>query len=238
MIETIQIKGRERTYTIHIHSCGRTDVVILYLTMPRSMADLSDLYQHTRQQSGGCDYTMISVEIADWDGELSPWKFQEVNGRMSFAGRGGQLMADLEQAILPGISRHCCIALNQIFLVIAGYSLAGLFSVWTMYQTNVFQAAVSCSGSLWYPDFLKYALEHELQGDCMIYLSLGDKEEKTRNPYMAQVGEATRTLYQKFEGEERVRHTMLEWNAGNHFHQMEERLSKGMVWMLNQVKHF
>lgn len=236
MIETLQITGRERSYTIHIHTDGVTDIVVVYLTMPQEMEKLSALYRHTQKRNGNRDFTMISVEIEDWNGELSPWEFQGPNGKLSFAGRGEQLLVDLEQSIIPGVCQQYAITQERSRFVIAGYSLAGLFSLWTMYQTKLFQGAVSCSGSLWYPGFSHYALERELQRDsCILYFSLGDKEEKVRNPYMAKVGEATRTFYQKYQQDPKVRHTVLEWNDGNHFRQMEERLVKGMAWMLNCI---
>lgn len=237
MTETVQITGRERSYTIHIHTDGVTDIIVIYLTMPQKMEELSTLYQRTQKRNDNRDFIMISVEIEDWNGELSPWEFQEPNGKMSFAGRGKWLLMDLEQSIIPGICRQLGTMQEQSQFVIAGYSLAGLFSLWTMYQTKLFQGAVSCSGSLWYPGFLHYTLEQDLQSDsCALYFSLGDKEEKVRNLHMAKVGEATRILYQEYQQDPRVRHTILEWNAGNHFWQMEERLVKGMAWMLNHIK--
>lgn len=236
MTDTVQITGRERSYTIHLHTGGVNDIVVVYLTMPRDIAELSELYQRILEQSGNQDYTMLSVEITDWNGELTPWEFQESNGKMSFAGRGEQLLADLEQSIIPGVCQQFGIDREQRRFAIAGYSLAGLFSVWTMYQTKLFQGAASCSGSLWYPGFLQYALENELQRDsCALYFSLGDKEEKVRNPHMAKVGEATRTLCQQYQDEDKVEHMVFEWNAGNHFQQVEERIVKGMVWMLNNI---
>lgn len=236
MTETIQITGRERSYTIHIHTGGVNDIVVVYLTMPRKMEELSTLYQRTREQSGNQAYTMLSVEITDWNGELSPWEFREENGKMSFAGRGEQLLADLEQSIIPGVCQQFGIEQEQSRFAIVGYSLAGLFSVWTMYQTKLFQGAASCSGSLWYPGFLQYAFEHELGRECALYFSLGDKEEKVRNPHMAKVGKATEALSEHYLDEDKVEHMVFEWNVGNHFQQVDERLVKGMAWVLRQCR--
>ncbi len=237
MTDTVQITGRERSYTIHLHTGGVNDIVVVYLTMPRDIAELSELYQRILEQSENQDYTMLSVEITDWNGELTPWEFQESNGKMSFAGRAELLLADLEHSIIPGVCQQLGIDREQSRFAIAGYSLAGLFSVWTMYQTKLFQGAASCSGSLWYPGFLEYALEHELQRDsCALYFSLGDKEEKVRNLYMAKVGEATRALCQQYQDDDKVEHMVFEWNAGNHFQQVDKRLVKGMAWVLRQCR--
>lgn len=237
MTETVQITGRERSYTIHLHTGGVSDIVVVYLTMPRDIAELSDLYRRTQERNRGQAYTMLSVEITDWNGELSPWEFQEENGKMSFAGRGEQLLADLEQSIIPGVCQQFGIERDRSRFAIVGYSLAGLFSVWTMYQTKLFQGVASCSGSLWYPGFLQYALENELQRDsCALYFSLGDKEEKVRNPHMAKVGKVTETLSEYYLDEDKVEHMVFEWNVGNHFQQVDERIVKGMAWVLRQCR--
>ena len=44
------------------------------------------------------------------------------------------------------------------------------------------------------------------------YLSLGDKEEKTRNKVMATVGERIKMQYDILNNDR-----VLEWNSGNHF---------------------
>lgn len=62
---------------------------------------------------------------------------------------------------------------------IAGYSLAGLFALYAIYQTDVFTRVGCISGSLWFPGFLEYVFTHESKRrpGCL-YFSLGDKEAK------------------------------------------------------------
>ena len=62
---------------------------------------------------------------------------------------------------------------------IGGYSLAGLFSLWAAYQTDVFSGIAAASPSVWFPGFIEYMKEHEIKSET-VYLSLGDREEKTR----------------------------------------------------------
>jgi hypothetical protein len=65
-----------------------------------------------------------------------------------------------------------------------------------------------------------------------VYLSLGDKEEKTKNPMMAQVGNAIRKMHELLlsQGID----TVLEWNPGNHFVDSDKRMVKGFVWLMNK----
>ena len=69
--------------------------------------------------------------------------------------------------------------------------MAGLFALWAAGQTDRFSGVAAVSPSVWFPGFLEEMKSRRVQSDC-IYLSLGDKEEKTRNPVMAQVGDCIR----------------------------------------------
>lgn len=107
--------------------------------------------------------------------------------------------------------------------------MAGLFSLWAAYQTDAFASVAAASPSIWFPGFLQYMKEHDIRTES-VYLSLGDREEKTRNPVMATVGECIR------EGHEllldRGVRTILEWNPGNHFKNAGIRMAKGFAWVM------
>ena len=66
-----------------------------------------------------------------------------------------------------------------------------LFALWASYQTDKFEGIVAASPSVWFPKWIEYAKDNKPLSKS-IYLSLGDKEEKTKNPVMAQVGNAIR----------------------------------------------
>ena len=67
-----------------------------------------------------------------------------------------------------------------------------------------------------------------------VYLSLGDREEKTRNPVMATVGNRIRSQFALLKASEGVKACKLEWNKGNHFRDSEVRTAKGIVWLMEQ----
>lgn len=68
---------------------------------------------------------------------------------------------------------------------LAGYSLAGLFALYALYQTDVFARAAGMSGSFWFEGIMEYVCSHEMKRkpDCL-YFSLGDKESSTDNPIL------------------------------------------------------
>ena len=58
------------------------------------------------------------------------------------------------------------------------------------------------------------------------------KEEKTKNPVMARVGDRTRTQERILRNDPKVKHTTLEFNSGGHFADAQKRLAKAVKWLL------
>ena len=112
---------------------------------------------------------------------------------------------------------------------IGGYSLAGLFALWAVYRTDKFTGVAAASPSMWFPGFTDYMKEHKIRTDA-VYLSLGDKEEKTRHPVMAKVGDRIREAHSLLL-EQGVK-CVLEWNEGNHFKDADIRIAKAIAWVI------
>ena len=114
---------------------------------------------------------------------------------------------------------------------IAGYSLGGLFALYALCRTEAFHGAASVSGSLWFPGIVEYLTEHEMSpGVCRVYLSVGSREARTRNPLMRPVrqnAEAVEALCR-----ERGIRTTFVLNPGNHFFQPARRTAAGIAWLL------
>ena len=86
---------------------------------------------------------------------------------------------------------------------------------------------------MWFPGFADYMDKNGIRTDT-VYLSLGDREEKTRNPVMATVGDRIRKAHVLLK--ERGVNCILEWNGGNHFRDADLRTAKAFAWVLNQKK--
>ena len=72
--------------------------------------------------------------------------------------------------------------------------MAGQYALWSAYRTDRFSGIAAASPSLWCPYFLEYMQAQDLHS-AAVYLSLGNREEKTRNPVMAAVGDRMRAAY-------------------------------------------
>ena len=140
---------------------------------------------------------------------------------------GNEDFGDGAASLLEEILRLCSDESKTYYL--GGYSLAGLFSLWASYQTDRFAGIAAASPSVWFPGFLPYMKEHENQSRA-VYLSLGDKEEKTKNPVMATVGDCIREAHAWLQ-QCGIRST-LEWNPGNHFRDPGLRTAKAFAWVM------
>ncbi len=167
------------------------------------------------------DFCLIAIKVNDWNADLSPWEAPAVFGKENF---GDGAAATLEEVL-----KYTHDADKTYF--IGGYSLAALFAIWAAYQKDVFRGVAAASPSIWFPGFLDYMKENRIYTDS-VYLSLGDKEERTRNPVMATVGDKIRQAHDLLEV--RGKNTILEWNKGNHFKDADIRTAQGFAWVMRQ----
>ena len=167
------------------------------------------------------DFRLIALQVDDWNKDLSPWKAPAVFGKEDFGDGASNTLAE--------VLSYCQDETKTYY--IGGYSLAALFALWAAYQTDKFSGVAAASPSIWFPGFVDYMKEHEIQSGS-VYLSLGDKEEKTRNTVMATVGEKIREAHSWLESQG-VRCT-LEWNQGNHFKDADIRTAKAFAWVMKR----
>jgi len=170
--------------------------------------------------------TIVSVKVDDWNSEMSPWKADPVFGDEGF-GEGAQGMLDrITEDILPEIGCNG--------YAICGYSLAGLFSLWSCYNSDAFIGCAAASPSVWFPDWDTYIDGRDFRAK-KAYLSLGDKEAKTRNQTMSRV--ADRIVFQHDRLKEQLgeANTFLEWNQGNHFKDVSTRRIRSMEWLSDNL---
>ena len=184
--------------------------------------DLSYLYNEIKaiRNLAGNDFSLITVKVNNWNDDLSPWEAPAVFGNNGFRGMAKDTLHEILALADDPQKRY----------IIGGYSLAALFSLWTAYQTDRFAAVAAASPSLWFPGYIEYARDNDIKTKS-IYLSLGDKEEKTKNPVMATVGDRIRQYSRllKDTGTE----TILEWNVGNHFQEPDIRTAQAFAWAMN-----
>ncbi|MDE6280601.1 MAG: alpha/beta hydrolase [Oscillospiraceae bacterium] len=172
----------------------------------------------------GHSLALAAISGVDWNRELSPWEAPRAfHDGEDFGGLGPALLDTLTQQIIPLTENHLGYAPE--FRGIAGYSLAGLFALWAVYQTDLFDRAASISGSLWFDGFLEFMKNHTPKAK-FIYLSLGDKEKLAKNPRLAAVEDCTRQAVELL-GTHNIP-VVFEMNRGGHFQDIPARIARGV----------
>lgn len=196
---------------------------IIWVTHGDAQTSATNVAAKVRELAGNRAFTLVAFAVTDWNAQLSPWAASANN--QEFAGEARETLNWIESTLIP-----CC----DTPLIIAGYSLAGLFSLWALAESRSFAGAISCSGSLWFPGWEEYAAAAQWPTGSQVYLSLGSKEELSRNECMARVGDATRAFAQQLKANSAIHASTLEMNKGGHFSDPEGRMAKGVAWVVGK----
>ncbi len=179
----------------------------------------------------GCpDFNLVSVYDFDFEGELTPWTAPGVRkGQLPFKGNAERHLAELLGRIMPEVETK--LPAPPLYNALAGYSLAGLFALWSVWKTDRFARIACGSASFWYPGFIEYAVSHPMaRRPDFVSLSLGDNESCTKHPVMSRVGECTDNILELLD-RQAIPHCF-EINPGNHFTEPDLRLAKAISRML------
>ncbi len=218
-----EIGGRECL----IYDCGSSDVLLIQPVDDHDIEVLDSEVAEITRLAGSAGFTLAAFRVNDWNGDLSPWEAPPVFGSEGFAGRAEKTLGYVIGELLPALTGG-----NGATIYIGGYSLAGFFSLWAAYQTDVFSGVAAASPSVWFPDWIEYAGSNNILAG-KVYLSLGDKEERTRNPVMRTVGDNIRKQLEILNGDPGCSECILEMNPGNHFRDPDIRTAKGFAWLLS-----
>ncbi len=213
-----------------IYDCGSPDVLLIQPVDDHDLEVIDSEVAEIERLAGGRGFTLAAFKVDDWNADLSPWEAPPVFGNEGFAGRAGETLKYVTEILIPELTGG-----REKQLFIGGYSLAGFFALWAVYQTDLFSGAAAASPSVWFPGWIGYAEKNAVRAGN-IYLSLGDKEEKTRNPVMRTVGDNICRQHELLQGEPAVARCTLEMNRGNHFKEPDIRTAKGFAWLLNEQR--
>ena len=183
-------------------------------------------------QGSAHSFLFAAVPVKNWNDELSPWKSPAVWGKESFGGNAAGTLRFLTEQAIPTLKKQFALPEN-VRIILGGYSLAGLFALWASTQTALFSGVAAASPSVWFPGWMEFEQQHPIQAQC-IYLSLGDREERTKNLTMAAVGDNIRTLYSRLT--EHSTDCMLEWNSGGHFKDADLRTARAFRWVMEDMR--
>ena len=206
---------------MQIHEFGNPQAPVVLIEPIHTVEGMAHEAELIRELAGD-RFLLRAVEV-DWFRDLSPWKAPDASGKETFGDGAPETLREILK--LTGDPER------QYML--GGYSLGGLFALWAAYRTDRFSGIAAVSPSVWFPGFAEFAASRRPM-TRRIYLSLGDREEKTRNPVMASVGDRIRELHGLLRAQGIP--CCLEWNEGNHFRDPDLRTAKGFAWLLNHTE--
>jgi predicted alpha/beta superfamily hydrolase len=226
-----QISGK----TCYIYDCGSSDVLLIQPVDDHDIEVLDSEVAEIARLAGSRGFTLAAFKVDDWNADLSPWEAPPVFGSEGFAGGAEETLKYVTEMLIPELIRATGGKGEKAYpeICIGGYSLAGFFALWAAYQTDLFSGAAAASPSVWFPGWIGYAESNAIKAD-KVYLSLGDKEEKTRNPVMRTVGDCIRRQLEILQADPACEECTLEMNQGNHFKEPDIRTAKGFAWLIKE----
>lgn len=214
---------------IDVFPCFKPDRPIIYLNTYGQEG--KQVFQHS-QDTGCQDFSLVAISRLEWNHDMAPWDIPPISEKDSpCTGGANAYLRLLLDKIMPKAEKT--VPGKPSWRGIAGYSLAGLFAVYAIYQTAVFSRIASISGSLWFPGIKDYLFSHtpEEKPECM-YFSLGDRECRTRNKLLKCVQENTKEIKSFYE--KQGIYTIFQLNPGNHFKDSTLRTAAGIQWMVSR----
>ena len=180
------------------------------------------------------NYILIGISINDWNRYLSPWYCPKLFGKddNDFKGEGQSTFNWLINKCIPKIEKEILKIDNKVTIkrYIGGYSLAALFSLWVFYseenkKDKIFNGVCACSPSLWFIKWEEYTKNKEALEESIIYLSLGDKEGKTKNEIFKKMKTGMDKMIEKVKNDKNIKKFIFEENKGGHYSDVELRMA-------------
>ena len=220
--------------------CGKKCILYLnedteyILIQPVDENDISVLDNEVKHIEENTDrnFSLVAFKIEDWNSELTPWEMPLLRGKGNFGDGATRTLEFIKNDLIPAVLEYINIENKVTKYILGGYSLAGLFSLWSVYQTDIFEGIAAVSPSVWYKGWIEYVAAGKPLSE-KIYLSLGDTEEKTKHQILSKIGDNIRKQHEILEKSGNVK-TVLEWNEGNHFQNPDIRTAKGFLWVMNK----
>lgn len=212
---------------ITIYPSTAPDMPVIYLN---TFAEEGEQVYQALKKMNCPDFTLVTISGLAWNHDMTPWNAPSISKDVPpCTGGAKNYLKLLTEEIVPKAEGQ--IAGKASWRGLAGYSLGGLFALYSIYQTDLFSRIASVSGSLWFPKLKEYVFSHEIKGKIQcLYFSLGDKECQTRNPYLKTVQTCTEEIEGFFAGQDID--TIFQLNPGNHFKNAVGRTAAGIAWML------
>ncbi len=162
---------------------------------------------------------IVMVYPYEWSYMMTPWVYDGLGNEQT--GGGTDFAAYFISELIEEIDKR--LGYIPKYRGIAGYSLGGLEAFYIGLSNDIFRFAGSVSGSMWYPKAAEYFCSLPIGSNIeRIYISLGSRERKTKDPLRGRILELTEQVASSFSKYTEVTY---EINPGGHFTEIGKRIT-------------
>ena len=219
-----------RTYhSLHLDISSCQSDRICYVILPERLKEKELPWLDSMAERHQAIFVVISG--VSWEEDLTPWKAPGLKGG-EFTGKAQYFLEMLKADLFFNL--EISLQMKKAERSIVGVSLSGLFAVWASLSMPMFNSVGSVSGSLCYDGFLEWMKKNTDTVTGRYYFSLGDKEKDGKNRRLASVEESTLEAIDllKSVGKD----VNFEYNEGNHFGPLIERIEKAINGIYTEVR--
>ena len=165
--------------------------------------------------------------------DYTPWPLQSSEAMpKDFGGKAAEHLKFITTKVIPVCESEYGFASSADKRAIGGYSLGGLFSLYAAVNTDLFGTVLSCSSSLWYPDFLAYLKEHPFKAPHpKLYMSVGDEEGLTASNLTKDQIPKTMAFKNWLEKKFQANDFKFILEEGNHGNNIPDRVGHAIQWL-------
>ena len=188
----LKIEGKE--CILYMKENENTEYVLI---QPVDEHDIDVLDNEVRyiSENTSKNFSLAAFKIDDWNSELTPWEMPLLRGKGNFGNEAGKTLEFIKDKLIPSLAEFMNIQDKNVKYILGGYSLAGLFSLWSGYETNTFYGVAGVSPSVWYEGWIDFVRNAELKANN-VYLSLGKLEETSKHKILSKIGDNIREYFE------------------------------------------
>lgn len=186
-------------------------------------------YVEAYERFSSPSFGMVLIQEINWFDELTPWPAETVyETGPDFGGHADAHLHRICNEIIPLVEKE--IGVPQ-YRGIMGYSLGGLFSVYSFYTTDLFVLCGCLSGSMWYDNFYNWMSERKPKATTgSVYFSVGKQEQFTEYERMIITGQVMKKATDLLCDQDYD--AFFEYTDGDHFENIPDKVERGLKWLM------
>ena len=202
--------------------------------LPTIMTEVESKFNEPGYQA----FILVGIYSNERIHEYTPWPAPALGDRFeAFKGQGKEYLLFIEQQLMPYINANYKVLKGSRYTAIMGYSLGGLISMYSAYQTTAFGKIASISGSYWYKDMVRYIEENELiNKEAKVFMSYGSQEGCKKQNIQKQAVPCAQKVNQLLREKLIYKEAFICYtDDGGHHEYADLRYQRALVWLAKSI---